>query len=625
MRPFLAAVILSGPPAWAGGVEDSDSFATVDQFRVTHIALDLSVDFPSRVLRGSGGLEIKRLDPRAEQLVLDTRGLIIGEVSQLSTDIVGQTSKSEPIWVSRPFSLGKADPILGSPLIIELPPSRAATVTLKIDYETTPGAAALQWVTPAQNAGRKQPFMFTQSEPINARSWIPLQDTPLVRVTYRAVIHTPDGVVAVMSAPNNPNAKRSGDYFFEMTRAIPSYLIALAVGDLKFKSTGPRTGVYAERSGVAAAAAEFSDTEAMIVAAEKIAGPYRWVRQDILVLPPSFPLGGMENPGLSFVTPTAVAGDKSQVSLIAHELSHSWPGNLVGNATWRDLWLNEGFSAYLESRIMQAVYGERRATLEDVLDLAALRAEMAVLAPTDQALVTDPAGRDPADAFNGITCEKGRLFFDYLDAKFGRERFDAFIHGYFEHFAFQGITTEQFLAYLRDNLLDRNPGAASYAQIDAWVGGPGLPPDAVLPAATAFDRIDSARAEWLAGKVPPAKLDTRDWAPEEWLYFLDGMPALGAAQLAGLDAAFGFSHSRNAQIEHSWFMQTIRDDYRPAYAPLQIYLKSTGRRKLILPLYQALMRTQSGAEFARRVYSQARPGYHPVTASSIDAIVIIKQ
>ena len=603
---------------------DYHTYANLDQFRVTHLDLDLRVDMKFQSITGRAALELKRVDPRATQLVLDTKDLMILNVTQKATDVLGATAKSQTIWVSRPFHLEKPDPILGSALVIDLPPSKRGTEAIRIDYETLPASAALQWLTPKQTA-RHKAFLYTNSEPISARSWIPLQDTPQVRATYKAKVHTDSDMRAVMSAENDPKAKRNGDYTFVMPEAVPSYLIALAVGDLEFRETGPRTGVYAEKSMINEAAKEFADTESMIQANEKMFGPYRWSRYDVLVMPPSFPEGGMENPRLSFITPTVVVGDKSLVSVIAHELAHSWAGNLVGNATWRDLWLNEGFTDYMEGRIMSAVYGEQRSSMEAVLGLKSLRSDLAKLKPADQILAIDLRDRDPDDVFSEIPYEKGRLFLNYLDAKFGREHFDAFLRGYFEHFAFKSITTEQFLAYLQENLLDRFPGIVNRTQVNAWVLSPGLPADAVLPVTAMFEPVDEARAAWLAGKLAPKKLGM-DWNAQQWLYFLNNMPAtLPASQLADLDKAFGFSKSPNAEIAHSWFKLVIANDYQPSFPRLEEYLKTVGRRKLIAPLYEALMKTPSGAVVAKRVYAKARPGYHPETVKAIEAIVVPKQ
>jgi leukotriene-A4 hydrolase len=635
-RAFCAVLCLtlSGPAAWgaqrtldSGPIDpnfDYHSYANVDQFRVTHLELDLKVDLDDKTITGVAGLELKRVDPRATQVVLDTKNLMILDVMQKATDVLGATGKNQTIWVSRPFHLEKADPILGSALVIELPLSRRGSELIRITYETQADSAALQWLTPKQT-GRHKPFLYTNSEPIGARSWIPLQDTPQVRATYKAKVHTDSGVRAVMSAENDPKAKRTGDYTFVMPQAVPSYLIALAVGDLEFQETGPRTGVYAEKSMIKEAAKEFADTELMIQANEKMFGPYRWSRYDVLVMPRSFPEGGMENPRLSFITPTVIVGDKSLVSVIAHELAHSWAGNLVGNATWRDLWLNEGFTDYMESRIMTAVYGEQRSAMEAVLGLTSLKADLAKLMPADQMLAIDLRDRDPGEVFSEIPYEKGRLFLNYLDAKFGREHFDGFLRGYFDHFAFKSITTEQFLAYLQENLLDRFPGIVSRDQVDAWVYKPGLPADAVLPVTTLFEPVDSGRAAWLAGKLPSKKIGL-DWNAQQWLYFLNNMPAaLQPAQLADLDKALALSKSPNAEIAHSWFKLVVANNYQPAFPHLEEYLKTVGRIKLIAPLYEALMKSPAGTEVAKRVFAKARPGYHPNTVKAIEAIVDPKE
>jgi leukotriene-A4 hydrolase len=632
MAPFpvrlgLAALVLgwtlpaaAADPAPLEPTLDYHSFANIDQFRVTHLELDLRIDLEGKVISGIVALEFKRLDPRATQLVLDTKDLMINDVSQKATDVLGATAKNQTIWVSRPFHMEKPDPILGSALVIELPPTRKSVESIRIDYETLPTAAALQWLTPKQTGGHKA-FLYTESEPIGTRTWIPLQDTPQVRATYKAQIHTDSGVLAVMSAENDPNVKHKGEYSFVMPQPIPSYLIALAVGDLEFKETGPRTGVYAEKPALKAAAKEFADTEAMIAASEKLFGPYRWTRYDILVMPPSFPVGGMENPRLSFITPTVIAGDKSLTSVIAHELAHSWSGNLVTNATWRDVWLNEGFTNYLESRIITQVYGEQRAAMEAVLGLQALRKDLARLKPQDQALLIDVRDRDPSLVFSTVPYQKGRLFLNYLDAKFGRERFDVFLRGYFDHFAFKSITTEQFTAYLTENLLDRFPGIVSHDQVLAWETAPGIPADAVLPVSSAFQPVDEARSAWLAGTLEAKKFG-HDWVSQQWQYFLNNMPAaLSAKQLGDLDQAYGLTHSQNDEIEHSWLELVIHNNYQPGFARLEEYLKTIGRGKLIAPLYTDLMKTPSGSEFAKRVFAKARPGYHPDTQTEIDAIV----
>jgi aminopeptidase N len=600
---------------------DYHSFANVEQFRVTHLELDLRVDFTNKVLFGAVTLEIKRLDPSATELVLDTRELDVRSVEEKAIDVLGATAKSQTTWVSRPFHLDRADPILGSPLVIELSPSKKPTELIKIEYLTAPSSAAVQWLTPKQTSGGHRPFLYTSSEPIGARGWIPLQDTPQMRFTYTAHIHTSDDFLAVMSAKNDPKAKRNGEYSFDMPDAVPSYLIALAVGDLHFKETGRRSGIYAEKAVLAAAAKEFDDTEAMIRSAERSFGAYAWDRYDVVVLPPSFPLGGVANPRLSFISPAIIAGDKSLVSVVADALAHSWSGNLVSNATWRDAWLNEGFSAYLESRVMMDVYGERLDAMQRVLGLESLRAELAKLEPRDQALAIDLRGRDPAVALGTVASEKGRLFLGFLDAKFGRERFDAFLRGYFDHFAFKSLTTEQFLAYLDEKLLQRFPGIVTRDEAMEWVHKPGIPAEAVLPQSDAFQPVDAVRRSWLDGESPAKKLKTHDWLTPQWLYFLDDMPALSKEQLAQLDQAFDLTHTPNSEVAERWFLIVIRNAYQPSMPRLEQYLETNGLGRLITPLYAELMKTPAGAAMAKRIYARARAGYHPRTIAALEPIV----
>jgi len=594
---------------------DYHSFANVEQFRVTHVELNLRVDFVNKVLFGEAALEIKRLDPRATELVLDTRDLDIRDVSEKPTNVLGALSKSETTWVSRPFHLDKSDPILGSPLVIELPPLKKSTEIIKIEYVTSPSSPALQWLTDKQTAGRHHAFMYTMSSPIGARSWIPLQDTPQVRATYSAVIHTDSDVVAVMSAKNDPKVKHNGQYSFVMSDAIPSNLISLAVGDLRFKETGPRTGVYAEKPLLADAAKEFADTAAMLQAAEKLFGPYRWDRFDVVVLPRSFPDADSGYPNAPFISPSALTGDRSLESVVVHALAQSWAGELVSGSTWRDAWINQGFAIYMQDRLVQVMYGEPRAAAERAMAWRTRKAP-------DQALAVDLRGKDPGVLAQESAGAKAGLFFEYLDAKFGRARFDEFMRGYFDHFALRSVTTEQFLAYLKDNLLDRSPNTVTGQEISAWVTGSGVPTDAILPASDAYAPIDAARAEWLSGKLPAKKLATKNWVTQQWLYFLAGMPpSLRKDQLGELDQTFDFTRSTNDEVCSGWLLLVIRNTYQPGYPRLEQFLETTGRETLIVPLYVELVKTPAGATLAKRVYALSRPLYFSRTAAAIDPIV----
>lgn len=584
---------------------DYHSFSNPDEIRVTHLDLDLTADFDKHELQGQATLTVKREKPDANTLVVDTRDLTINSVM-----VNGEAV---------PYNLAEADPDLGSALQITLPAS-ADKVT--ITYHSSPDASGVQWLTPAQTAGKRHPFLFTQAQAVHARSFIPLQDSPQVRVTYTATIHTPHDLLAVMSASNDPNTPRDGEYHFNMPQPIPSYLIALAIGNLEFKPMGERTGVYAEPELLDAAAAEFEDTESMLEVTEKKYGPYRWDRYDLLILPPSFPFGGMENPRLSFITPTVIAGDKSLVSLIAHELAHSWSGNTVTNATWRDLWLNEGFTTYLTYRIMEMVYGEDRYRMEAVLGYQSLEHDIETLPAKDQILAIDLRGRNPDDVFSDIPYEKGALFLREIEQKVGRDNFDAFLMSYFEHFAFQSITTDQFIAYLNETLLKQYPDKLEAARIHQWIFEPGIPQGAPVPTSDAFSKIDTARSAWLEGSTPAKTIDTAKWTTHEWLYFLNNLPdKLTKDQLDELDAAFNLTHSGNNEIAHSWLLLAVKNEYKPAYDRLYDYLVHIGRNKLVKPLYKALSKTPEGKAFAAKAFAEAKPGYHPLTIKANEGYV----
>ena len=584
---------------------DYHSLSNPGEMKVTHLDLDLTADFDAKRLKGSVTLTFDKLAADASELVLDTRDLDIQSVSANGESLA--------------FTLDEADPELGAALRIQVP---EGINQVTVSYQTSPQASGVQWLTPAQTAGKQHPFLFTQAQAVHARSFIPLQDSPQVRVTYTAKIKTPEELLAVMSASNDPDTPRDGEYDFTMPQPIPSYLIALAIGDLQFKAMGERTGVYAEPALLDAAAEEFEDTESMLEVTEQTYGAYSWDRYDLLILPPSFPFGGMENPRLSFITPTVIAGDKSLVSLIAHELAHSWSGNTVTNATWRDLWLNEGFTTYLTYRIMEMVYGHDRYRKEAVLGYQDLTDDVAALPENDEILAIDLRGRNPDDVFSNIPYEKGALFLRELEQKVGRAEFDKFLVDYFQHFAFKSITTDEFVAYLDKTLLADHADKLDKARIQEWIFTPGIPAGAPVPTSDAFELIDQARSHFLAGEVPASSINTQSWTVHEWLYFLNNMPeALTDAQLAALDEAFNLTQSSNNEIAHSWLMIAVKNNYEPAYERLYSYLVSIGRNKLVKPLYQALSQTEEGKAFAKKAFEEAKPGYHPLTVKANEGFV----
>jgi aminopeptidase N len=570
------------------------SYSNPQQIAVTHLNLDLGIYFDRQSVEGTVVLTLDRRDKKADKLILDTRLLQIDKT---------ESSKDGAAFHEVPFELGIADSILGRPLTIHLPRDAAF---VRVSYSSDPLASGLQWLTPEQTADKQHPFMYSQSQAIHARSWIPLQDTPGVRTTYDATVRAPRGLTVLMAAQElSPGV-------FKMAHPIPSYLVAIAVGDLAFQSVGKRTGVYAEPSVVARAAKEFEDTEENLEAAETLFGPYRWGRYHLLVMPPSFPFGGMENPCLTFVTPTILAGDKSLVSLVSHELAHSWSGNLVTNATWSDFWLNEAFTTYFERRIVEAVYGREREEMEAAIGFQDLEQEIKSLPAKDTILHIDLTGRDPDDGATRVPYEKGALLLRSLEEKYGREKFDLFLKAYFDHFAFQSITTAQAIAYMKANL---DPTL----NLDAWVYRPGLPGGAPHPTSETFAKVDAAAEAWLhGGKLP----DAQSWSTFELLHFLRALPLkLNVRQLQALDRKYALTASANEELLQEWLLMAVRNQYEPAEGKLEEFLTTVGRRKYIKPLYEELVKTPKGRERAAKIYEIARPGYHPIAQSTIDAIL----
>ncbi len=609
---------MTAPPAAAGDGPDTNriamphdvhSYARPEEAVVTHLVLDLAVDFDRRTLSGSATLDIDS-KPDAGRLVLDARDLDIERV----TDDGGR---------DLPFRLGEPKAFLGRPLEITTGPARRITIT----YATSPEAAALQWLSPEQTEGGRHPFLFTQSQAILARTWIPLQDSPGIKFTYDAVIRCPAGLMAVMSAENDTTVHADGVYRFRMPQPVPSYLMALAVGDLAFHSYNDVCGVYAEPGLIEKCAYEFADLPAMITSAESLYGTYRWGRYDLLVLPPSFPFGGMENPRITFATPTIIAGDRSLVSLVAHELAHSWSGNLVTNATWNDFWLNEGFTVYFESRIMEKIYGTDYADMLTLLSMNELKKtvkEMGAGNP-DTKLFLDLAGRDPDEGVTDIAYEKGRFLLLTIERTVGRERWDAFLNTYFNKFAFQSMTTERFLEYLGRELLSADPSWKERIRVDDWVYGTGLPANFPEVRSTALEQAADEADRFRSG-TPARDLHTRGWTTHHWLHFLRSLgDSLDAGGMNELDEAFGFTRSGNAEIQCDWFLHCIVHRYRAADPYIERFLMHVGRRKFLKPIYTAMAKTPDGRERALAIYRKARPGYHAVSSHTIDDILSVEQ
>ena len=590
---------------------DPHTYAIESEATVQKLYLDLSVDFEKKILRGKAQWTINK-STDATAIHFDTKNLVIEKIT------IGE---NELPWK---FSNGKTDDVLGTELII---PLESNTKIVSIYYSTTPESSACQWLSAQQTAGKKLPFMFTQCQAILGRTLYPCQDSPGIRFTYEADLQVPKDMLAVMSA-ENPTAKNaSGKYHFRMTNPIPAYLMAIAVGDLQFQEIGNRTGVYAEPSMLAKSVYEFADMQKMLEAAENLYGAYRWGRYDVLVLPPSFPFGGMENPRLTFATPTILAGDRSLVSLVSHELAHSWSGNLVTNQTWNDFWLNEGFTVYFERRITEALYGKPFADMEAYLGMEDLKETLKDFESTPDAtlLKLKLEGKDPDDGMNSIAYEKGYALLLLIEKTVGRTDWDNFLKTYFSSHAFQVMNTEQFIAYIEAELFSTHPGAKEKINLQKWIYEPGLPDNCPVIVSERFKLVDAEFKKWLDG-TEPKSLRTSEWATQEWLQFINQIPeTVSAEKFSALDTAFHFSESGNCEIADAWFYQSLVHQYSFANSYMENFLINVGRRKFLMPLYKEMVKTSEGKVMAEKIYRQARPNYHFVARQSIDELLNWKE
>lgn len=588
--------------------KDDHTLSNADSVEIKHLDLDIHVDLDNKKITGSATWQVNNKN-KVAMLKLDTYDLTIDSVLVNGKKVV--------------HTLDNKINFLGSCLHI---PIVADANSVVIYYQTGKDARALQWLAPQQTLGKKHPFLYTQSESIYARSWLPCPDGPGIRYTYTARVTVPKGLMALMSAENPQAVSDSGVYHFKMDIPIPAYLMALAVGDISFRAIDSRTGVYSEPAMVDKARWEFEDVGKMVNTAEQLYGPYRWGRYDVIVLPPGFPIGGMENPRLTFCTPTVIAGDRSLVSLIAHELAHSWSGNLVTNATWNDFWLNEGFTDYFERRIMEQMMGSDYSDMLWELGYQDLVENVNELGATskDTWLKLDLKGRDSDDGLTDIPYEKGSHFLRLIELNVGRQKFDAFLKKYFDEHAFKTITTEQFLAYLNDNLIKGDSALLKKLDINAWVYGPGIPANCPRVNSIRFARVDSAREQFLKG-TSPAQLATKSWTTHEWLQFLRKMPKpMKVEQMKQLDDAFHFTGIGNSEIADLWYVMSITASYDHAYGDMEKFLSSVGRRKFIEPLYQEMMKTGK-EKMAKDLYAKYKNNYHPLAQESLDKIIAGKK
>mgnify|MGYP000865081522 CR=1 FL=1 len=586
--------------------KDPHTQSNYTQVRVTHLDLDLKVNFDNQILQGIASWKIEHVDSGATKLILDTYHLKIDSVT---------LNQSEQTL----FKLNPLDTILGQALIIEIKPN---TQSVQVYYSTTANATALQWLMPSQTSGKKHPFLFTQSESIYARSWIPCQDGPGIRFTYTAKVNTPKYLMPLMSAINPPKNNGTGHYYFEMSKPIPAYLMALAVGDIQSKVLSNRTTVYAEPLLLDKAAKEIEHIETMMQAAEQLYGAYEWGRYDVLFMPAGFPFGGMENPLLTFSTPTILAGDKSLVNLIAHELAHSWSGNLVTNATWNDFWLNESFTVYFERRIMEALNGKSYADMLWNLGYQDLKNSTDNIFVGDlqslSKLRLDLSGKDPDLGLSDIAYEKGAHLLLLIEQKIGRAAMDVFLKKYFNAFAFKSITTSQFVSYVDSTLFKDHKQLSQQIAFDTWINDAGLPSNCPIVANEKFAKVNDVFSQFQATK----QLDTvllHQWSTYEWLHFLRQLkPNVQYDEMAYLDSLFHLTQKANAEVATVWFVLSVKAQYKPAFDKMHQFLNTVGRMKFLEPIYEAMSQSAIMKSKVWEIYNSNKSQYHPLTQKSVE-------
>jgi hypothetical protein len=599
---------------------DAHSYSNTDAIRTKHLDLELDVDFEKKTIYGVARHHMERLKD-TDTAIFDING---PEIQKVTLGKKGQERETD-------FIIGSMQEFIGQPLSIKIDKN---TEYINIYYKTTENAGALDWMEPELTEGKEHPYLYTQGQAILTRTWIPVQGTPANRITYSADVTVPSELMALMSASNPKEKNPEGKYHFEMKQPIPAYLIALAVGNLEYKALGKNCGVYTEPEMLNKAVWEFNDLPKMIHAAENLYGPYQWEQYDVIVLPYSFPFGGMENPRLTFANPTLIAGDRSAVSVIAHELAHSWSGNLVTNASWNDFWLNEGFTVYFENRIMEELYGKEVADMLALIEFQELQTEMAELDEKDTHLKLQLSKRNPDDGMTSIAYVKGAFLLKTLERDFGRQRFDTFLKKYFKDHAFKTLTTEQFKAYLEENLINQTDVTFN---IDEWLYKPGLPKNCYAVSSPRFEKIQELAREFAKGKdifKKPAKkkgkkqlpaLNRSQYVPQEWQAFIRALPKkMDPERLALIDEKLHFHNWGNAEVATEWYVLGINSNYTAIRPDIEKFISKVGRRKFLLPIYTAANNNPESKQWGLEVYKRYRNNYHPVSIATMDDLLKYK-
>lgn len=607
---------------------DNHSYSNIKQIRTKHLHLELDVNFDNKTIYGIARHEMENFG--ADTAIFDISGLEIQKIT------LGKGTEKET-----DFMIGQwdKDSIFGQPLLVNI---TKKTKYINIYYKTTKRSTALEWLTPAMTVGKKHPYLFTQGQTILTRTWIPVQDSPSNRFTYSAAVKVPSSLMAVMSAKNSDKKSKTGNYTFNMPQPIPCYLIALVVGDLTYHKLGENCGIFTEPKLVKACDYEFRELPQMVKVADSLFGKYEWGQYDVLVLPYSFPYGGMENPRLTFINPTILSGDRSLVNVLAHELAHSWSGNLVTNSSWDDMWLNEGVTTYFENEIIEAMYGKEMADMIALIDFQNLEPLLVEIAnsnyPEDSQLKLKITDRSPDDVLNEVSYVKGEFFFKTLEQKVGRAKMSAFFKRYIKHFAFKTVNTEQFVQFLNKELLI--PNNISF-NTDEWLYNQGMPSNCVKIRSQRFSEMKKLAQRFAAGedifkkevkwvKVPGRKkrvkhvkqLKRSDYITQEWQVFIRSLPPKCDLELLRkLDRNLDFKNWNNAEVASEWMILGIRSNYDEIRPQIKRFLQKTGRCKFLNPIYLELSKDLDDKIWARKVAEKAIEAYHPVAAMRIKQLL----